>query len=82
MMKHFFLSFAIISMFLFSNCNQKKTQDENFLIAEKLSQIEGLSFITETGDSTYKQCFRLEIEQPLNHNDPNSATFNISASFA
>ncbi|MBN1252216.1 MAG: peptidase [Bacteroidales bacterium] len=65
----------ITFIFIFSNCTQKNNTDENYLIAEKLSQIKGVSFITEKGDSIYKQCFKLEVEQPVNHNDTNSVTF-------
>ncbi len=74
-MKYFILLIFTSYLFIFTNCNDKKSRNDNFLITEKLSQIDGVSFITEEGSTTYKQCFKLEIEQPLNHHVKGGQTF-------
>jgi len=74
-MRYLFLIIFTNYLLIFSNCNDKESKDDNFLITEKLSKIEGVNFITETGDETYNQCFKLEIEQPLNHHVKGGYTF-------
>ena len=74
-MRYLFLIIFTSYLLIFSNCNNKKSRNDNFLITEKLSQIDGVSFVTEEGSNTYKQCFKLEIEQPLNHHVKDGQTF-------
>ncbi len=58
-----------------SNCQTSDKADENLRITEKLATLEGVEFTTESGDTLYRQTFKLMIEQPLDHNKPNGEKF-------
>ena len=62
-------------IFWLVSCNNKEATDPNMLVIEKLSKLEGVSFKTINGDDTYRQCFELSVEQPLDHENPNSEKF-------
>ena len=65
--------FAIL--FTVSSCSTTNTVDENLRLTEKLSKLKGVEFVTDSGDSLYKQSFKLMIEQPLDHNNPDGEKF-------
>lgn len=75
-MKPIKTSIVLFSLFLFlSNCQSTDKVDENLRITEKLAKLEGVSFVTVSGDTTYRQVFQLMVEQPLDHNKPNGEKF-------
>lgn len=65
----------LLILLIFSNCQTSDKIDENLRITEKLAALEGVKFITESGDSLYRQSFKLMIEQPLDHNNPEGEKF-------
>ncbi|RLD76477.1 MAG: peptidase, partial [Bacteroidetes bacterium] len=67
--------FLLLNLLILSNCQSTDRVDENLRIIEKLSGLEGVEFITESGDTLYRQSFKLMIEQPLDHNKPNGEKF-------
>ncbi|MEN8120206.1 MAG: S28 family serine protease [Bacteroidota bacterium] len=70
-----YITSVLTLLLLLSNCQTKDKVDENLRITEKLAALEGVEFITESGDSLYRQTFKLMIEQPLDHNNPNGEKF-------
>ena len=56
-------------------CNKQKKVDENFLLTEKLAQLDGVDFSTEQADGPYKQVYKLMVEQPLDHKNPDGDKF-------
>jgi len=65
------LSFLLV----LTNCQTSSRVDENLRITEKLASLDGVSFVTESGDTAYRQVYKLMVEQPLDHNNPNGEKF-------
>ena len=66
------LLFAILIM---QACGQNSKIDENLRLPEKLARLKGVEFSTEQAEGAYKQVYKLMIEQPLDHNNPNGDKF-------
>ncbi|OQX96278.1 MAG: hypothetical protein B6I20_14635 [Bacteroidetes bacterium 4572_117] len=62
------------SLVILSNCQTSDKVNENLRIIEKLKAL-GVEFITESGDTLYRQTYKLMIEQPLDHNNPEGEKF-------
>ena len=63
-----------ILLFSFASCTTEK-EVKVLNLFEQLNSNPDIEIITEKGDSIYKQCYRIMLKQPLDHNNPEKGYF-------